>query len=82
MAKTPIEQFLDSWISRNVHNVPGLSNTADLDQEIARLKAMLIADGAANGFSLDALEQAVGDFEDYLTPAYENVHDPDAGGVR
>jgi hypothetical protein len=79
MANSSVKQFLDSWVSQNVNNVPGLSEAADLDREVARLKRALIADAAVRGISANALETVVGNFEDYLTDAYEKVHDSELG---
>ena len=74
-----IEEFVRAWVLENVHNVPGLK---DIGDEVSRLSAKLIADARARGFSEKDLSKEVGDIEDFLTPEYENVHDPDAGGFR
>ncbi|HWA91179.1 MAG TPA: hypothetical protein VG889_14170 [Rhizomicrobium sp.] len=74
-----LEQFAQDWVSDNVHNIPGLSEAADLDREVARLKTKFITDAATRGIPAKDLEAAVGDFDDFLTAAYENVHDPELG---
>jgi hypothetical protein len=71
-----IYAFAESWVSKNVHNAPGVESVAD---EVARLRPGFIAAARARGISLEALDEAVGDIDDYLTNAYENVHDPEAG---
>jgi len=71
-----VKEFVRSWVSENVHNVPGLENPKD---EISRLSAKLIADARLHRISEQELAERVGDIEDLLAAAYENVHDPEAG---
>jgi hypothetical protein len=62
--------FAREWISSNVYNVPGL---ADLPREIERLASQITSDARLLGISGGDLARAVGDIDDYLTGAYENV---------
>lgn len=71
------DDFVKTWVSENVHNVPGLE---DQRPEVARLSKLLVADAAVTGIGLSELLETVGDPEDYMENAYLNVHDPDAGG--
>jgi hypothetical protein len=62
--------FIRDWISSNVYNVPGM---ADLPREIERLAAQITSDARLAEISGGDLARAVGDIDDYLTGAYENL---------
>jgi hypothetical protein len=62
--------FIREWISSNVYNVPGLT---DLPREVERLAAQITSDARLAGISGGDLDRAVGDIDDYLTGAYENL---------
>jgi len=68
--------FAKSWVSQNVHNVPGLE---DMDRHVAGLRPEFIAAAKAQGITESQLDAAVGDIDDFLTHEYENVHDPELG---
>jgi hypothetical protein len=67
------DQFVKAWIAGNVHHVPDLE---DLPCEVDRLSAKLTADARAVGIRGVELSRSVGDIDDYLTNAYEQVRDP------
>jgi hypothetical protein len=62
--------FIREWISSNVYNVPGM---ADLPREVERLAAQITSDARLAGISGGDLARAVGDIDDFLTGAYENL---------
>ncbi len=71
--------FIREWISSNVYNVPGL---VDLPREIERLAAQITSDARLAGISGGDIARAVGDIDDYLTGAYENLSPgPVTGGT-
>lgn len=70
------EVLFDQWAQENVHNIPGLSEADDLKAEVARLRAKLERDLPND---LAQVEEDMGDLDDALQAAYENVHDPELG---
>jgi hypothetical protein len=62
--------FIREWISSNVYNVPGV---VDLPREVERLAAQITSDARLAGISGGDLARAVGDIDDFLTDAYENL---------
>ena len=73
---TDTARALEEWISANVHNIPGLHDAEGFDAEVARLRAKLEKDLAE---LIPSIEEELGDLDDLLTAAYENVHDPELG---
>ena len=66
------DAFVKRWVSENVHNVPGLT---DLRAEVVRLAAQLFVDATLQGITGKELADSMGDVREFLTDAYENVHD-------
>ena len=71
-----VRSFAERWVSANVRNVPWLE---DFGPEMSRLASLLITAAAAEGIYLDDLELELDSLALFLSEAYENVHDPDAG---
>jgi len=74
--KTYSENFVQNWVSANVQNIPGLDNYRE---EVKRLSAALLTDARKAGIKRAALTRTVGDMDDHMTYAYENVIDPELG---
>ena len=72
------DNFTKQWVFENVHNNPASS----FQDEIARLVAKLKGDAASAGIGKVELDETIGDADDYVTHEYENVYNPDAGGIR
>ena len=70
------KDFVKHWQSKYVHNVPGLKN---LPGHVHRLADRFKADAREAGISEAELSDAVGDINDYLARAYEDVHYPEMG---
>lgn len=70
--------FVREWISSNVYNVPGM---ADLPREVERLAAQITSDARLAGISGRDLARAVGDIDDYLTAACENLIPVETGAA-
>jgi hypothetical protein len=62
--------FVKSWVSANVHNVPGVKYAAP---RVAELTAKLVGDASMAGITHDELMDTVGNLSDFLTNEFEQV---------
>jgi hypothetical protein len=60
--------FVKAWVSENVRN-----DGDDYTSEIAALVHQMSSDAEAAGIEEDELEESVGDVDDFLTKAFEEV---------
>lgn len=64
------------WTAENIHNVPGVWDREAMDAEMKRLRAQLERDLPV---LLAEIEEELGELDDLLLEAYENVYDPETG---
>jgi len=70
------DRFVDSWVSENVHNIPGLDDYRLHCEELAEK----LKDAAhAKGIMPDELAESVGDSYDFMLNEYEKIRDPELG---
>jgi hypothetical protein len=70
------DAFVKAWVSDNVHSIPRLE---DYSGEISALVRQLISEAEAAGIGGDELVEAVGDADDYMTSAFQQVQDGELG---
>jgi hypothetical protein len=73
--------YIDKWADRNVQNEP-LADGDRFDKHIHGLWNSCVIEASQAGFALPAIEDSVGDLEDYLRERFEKIFDPTAGLIK
>lgn len=73
-----VADFLNSWISENIHAGPYLRRGDPLIKQAAK---QLMADAKRAGISRDDLEESCGALEGYVADAFERATDEEVAAL-